>query len=140
MYYTAKISREGKHWLAEFPDCPGCQTFASSKAKLAAMAKDALEGWLAAHLKYGRVPPEPSSRLGGNAMNVYVDPSLAMAVQIRQHRARAGLSQDALAERAGVTQQQIAKLERPKSNPQFRTVQKVAQALKLRLDADLRCA
>ena len=141
MYYAAKVSREGKYWLAEFRDCPGCQTFASSRAKLEAMAKDALEGWLAAHLKYGRVPPEPVSRppLAGS-LRVHVDPALAMAVQIRQQRTRAGLSQDALADRAGVSQQQVAKLENPKSNPQFRTVEKVARALNLRLDADLRCA
>ena len=63
--YVAEISREGDYWLAEFPDCPGCQTFATSKEALEVKAKDALEGWLAAHLEHGRVPPEPVSRLPG---------------------------------------------------------------------------
>jgi hypothetical protein len=30
MSYVAYTSREGRHHLAEFPDAPGCQTFAAS--------------------------------------------------------------------------------------------------------------
>ena len=26
MYYIAKVTQEGKYYLAEFPDAPGCQT------------------------------------------------------------------------------------------------------------------
>ena len=28
MHYTAVVTKEGKQTLAEFPGCPGCQTFA----------------------------------------------------------------------------------------------------------------
>ena len=28
MRYTAVVTKEGKQTLAEFPGCPGCQTFA----------------------------------------------------------------------------------------------------------------
>ena len=63
MQYVATITREGKHWLAEFPDAPGCQTFAESEKGLRAMAQDALEGWLRAHLVSGDVPDRPRRRV-----------------------------------------------------------------------------
>jgi transcriptional regulator with XRE-family HTH domain len=44
-------------------------------------------------------------------------------------RTDAGLSQAELARRAGVSQQAIAKLEHPDSNPTVETLQKVADAL-----------
>ena len=31
MQYVATITRAGASWLAEFPDAPGCQTFAESE-------------------------------------------------------------------------------------------------------------
>jgi hypothetical protein len=34
MHYTAIVRREGRHWLADFPDCPGCQTFSVSQTLL----------------------------------------------------------------------------------------------------------
>ena len=50
MQFDAYIHREGKAWLAEFPDCPGCQTFADSRDALPGAAAEALEGWLESHL------------------------------------------------------------------------------------------
>lgn len=59
MQYIAFVRRDGKRWLGEFPDCPGCQTFGSSLAELRAQLADALTGWLEAHMVTGRVPPRP---------------------------------------------------------------------------------
>ena len=42
MQYVAKLSREGKNWLVDFPDCPGCQTFGSSRDEALEMARKAL--------------------------------------------------------------------------------------------------
>jgi predicted RNase H-like HicB family nuclease len=50
MHYDAYVHREGKHLLVDFPDCPGCQTFADGPDALAAAAQEALEGWLEANL------------------------------------------------------------------------------------------
>ena len=141
MRYSAVISREGRHWLAEFPDCPGCQTFASSREALVDAAQEALEGWLEAHLVDGQVPPKPGSGgrgRGSERIRIEVPPPLAVAVQMRQARVRLGLTQRQLAARAGVSQQQIAKLERPDENPTVATLVKVAQALDCRLDVALR--
>jgi len=50
MRYAAIVHREGKHTLAEFPDCEGCQAFTKGKVPIERMAQDALTGWLASYL------------------------------------------------------------------------------------------
>jgi len=62
MDYAAYIHLEGKHRLAEFPDAPGCQTFASSADELRVAAQEALEGGLEARLVDGYAPPRPRVR------------------------------------------------------------------------------
>jgi DNA-binding XRE family transcriptional regulator/predicted RNase H-like HicB family nuclease len=141
MEYTAYVWREGKHVLAEFPDCPGCQTFADSGDALVEAAKEALEGWLEAHLIDGDAPPQPKTYrrapTGRKLAHVRIDAGLAVALQIRWARAKEGLSQAELAKRANVSQQQIAKLERPGENPTIGTIQKIAHALGLNADVEL---
>jgi DNA-binding XRE family transcriptional regulator len=141
MEYTAYVWREGKHWLAEFPDCPGCQTFADTGDTLPKAGKEALEGWPEAHLVDGDAPPEPKTHrrapTGRKLAQVRIDAGLAVALQIRWARAKEGMSQAELAKRAHVSQQQIAKLERPGENPTIGTIQKIAHALGLHADVEL---
>ncbi len=61
MRYPALVSREGPNWLIEFPDCPGCQTFARSEADVTARAREALEGWLEVAREDGEAPPAPGN-------------------------------------------------------------------------------
>jgi len=140
MRYDAFIHREGSRVLAEFPDCPGCQTFAAGD-EIAAMARDALEGWLEAHLVGGKVPPRPIGRTrapdGKRLIHVPIRAGLAAVLAIRRARQDAGLSQAELGRRAGVSQQQINKLEDPDENPKIETLEKVARALGLALDVNL---
>lgn len=135
MQYTAFIYREGKYILAEFPDCPGCQTFVESGDALASAAHEALEGWLEAHLADGQIPPRPVDRktapAGRKLARIDVRPGLAAALLIRWAREDAKLSQKRLGARAGVSQQQIAKLEDPDENPTLETLEKVGRALGL---------
>lgn len=137
MHYVAYISREGKHVLADFPDCPGCQTFAESGDDIADAAREALEGWLESHLVSGQVPPRPvdhaTAPKGAKVARVPVRAGLAAALQIRWARQDAGLSQKELGQRAAVSQQQIAKLENPDENPSLETLAKVGAALGLQL-------
>ena len=56
---------------------------------------------------------------------------------IRIQRLAKGLSQTELAKRANVSQQQIAKLERPGENPTIGTIQKIAKALRLNAEIKL---
>ncbi len=140
MDYIAYISHENGRVLAEFPDCPGCQTFAESEEAIVEVAREALEGWLEAHLVDGQIPPRPRAHYGapyGIMARIPVRPGLAAALNIRWARHDAGLSQKALGVLAGVSQQQIAKLENPDENPSLETLTKVGRALGLQVSVEL---
>ena len=131
MEYPALFEREGKFLLAEFPDCPGCQTCVEGDGDIESEAEDALSGWLEAHLGRNLIPPKPSQvrRNGRNVIGVPVDPFLAIRLQLRWARAEESLTQEKLAEKLGMTQQQLARLESGESNPTVRTIARVAQGL-----------
>jgi antitoxin HicB len=123
MEYVAKLTTEHGRWLVEFPDCPGCQTFGETKEEAMAMAREALEGWLEAHLEYGDAPPRPAPHRG---VAIQVRPRLDIAIQLRWLREDLQLTQRELATRLGVSQQQIAKLENPDGNPTIGTLEAIA--------------
>lgn len=127
MEYIAKLRQEDGHWLVDFPDCPGCQTFGDTKQEALAMAAEALEGWLETQLDHGEVPRRPRPHRGGVA--IPVAPGLDVAIQLRWLRDELGLTQAQLARQVGVTQQQIAKLERSGSNPTIRTLAQLTDRL-----------
>jgi len=136
MYYDVFLSTEGDHALAEFPDCPGCQTFAELTPEAIADASyEALNGWLEANLLDGQVPPRPLARTnapdGKSLSRIPVHPRLEVALGIRWARQDAGLTQKELGRRAGISQQQIAKLENPGENPTVETLEKLGRALGL---------
>ncbi|HYP76635.1 MAG TPA: type II toxin-antitoxin system HicB family antitoxin [Polyangiaceae bacterium] len=134
MFYRATVSKSGKSWLVSFADCEGCLTQGDSRAEAIENAHEALEGWLEAHLALGNAPPRPRARKGDA---IEVAPQLSAVLQIRWRRAEMELTQGQLAKRAGVSQQQIAKLEDPDGNPTVATLQKIAGALGLRLELNL---
>jgi predicted RNase H-like HicB family nuclease/DNA-binding XRE family transcriptional regulator len=141
MVYVAKLTREGLNTLVSFPDCPGCQTFGRTLERALANAREALEGWLEAHLVSGEAPPTPrlsQSQKTARYAPVRISPILAVRLQLRWARHSLGLTQAALAKRVGVTRQQIALLESPDSNVTLRTLERVAKAMDLRLEVELR--
>ncbi len=133
MQFPAIVTREAGVFLIEFPDCPGCQTFARDEAEIDARATDALEGWLEVNLEDGEAPPMPSARRrgarGGVLRRIPVSSQLAAAIEIRWARQAAKLSQSELGKRIGVSQQAIAKLERAGGNVSLETLDKVARGL-----------
>lgn len=133
MQYAAIITTEGKNTLAELPDCPGCQTFAGPREDVAAMAAEALSGWIESMLAARDIPGQPTRKVraprGARVLLVEVPPLLAMRLSLVWARRAAGLTQAQLARRAGVSQQQIAKLEHPDANPTVGTLARVARAL-----------
>jgi DNA-binding XRE family transcriptional regulator/predicted RNase H-like HicB family nuclease len=142
VYYRAVLTQEDRVTVAEFPDCPGCQMEVGPSEDIRQAAREALEGWLEAHLVLGRVPPLPSERrrraaAGRRSILIPVPPPLAVRIQLRAARQRAGLSQAALARKVGVTQQQIAGLESPDSNLTVGTLLRVADALGQDVTIDL---
>ncbi|HEY0463706.1 MAG TPA: type II toxin-antitoxin system HicB family antitoxin [Polyangiaceae bacterium] len=137
MFYRATVVKSGTSWLASFADCEGCLTEGKSRAEALENAKEALEGWLEAHLVQGNAPPRPRSRKGDA---IEVAPLLSAVLQIRWRREELELTQGQLAKRAGVSQQQIAKLEDPGGNPTIATLEKIATALGLRLELSFSAA
>ncbi len=140
MRYPAKLATEGPYTLADFyPYCPGCQTFAETKAgpgeqDIVYMATDALAGWLECHLQDGELPPRPPHRKPrGRILWVDVPPHLSAKLSLRWARADAGLTQLEVAKRAKVSQQMIAKIEHPDRNVTVDTLVKVARALGVKL-------
>lgn len=141
MLYPAVVTREGKHTLAEFPDCPGCQTFAGRGEDIDAMAEEALWGWLEVGIEEDQTPPRPSRHVaappGGEIHWISVPPNIAAAMSIRWARQDAGLTQAELAARVGVSQQAIARLERLRGNARLKTLARAAAALDRRLVVDI---
>ncbi len=140
MQYTGVVTRDRKYWCIEFPDAPGCSTFAESERALEHAAQGALEGWLEAWLVTDETPPEPKRirvPRAAKTMTVSVSSNLAAAVSLRWTRRRAGLSQAELAKRLGVSKQAVQKLERATSNPSLTTLDKVAHALGVHLEIRL---
>jgi DNA-binding XRE family transcriptional regulator/predicted RNase H-like HicB family nuclease len=137
LQYTAFVHREGKHYLIDFPDAPGCHTFAVHKSDIGATAREAIEGWLEAYLTSGQVPPLPRmhhvARQGEALVCVAIEPKLVLAVEFRRMRFMRGWTQRDVAKRVGVSQQQIAKLEDPDANPTIETITRVARAFDMDL-------
>src|SRR5947209_8244437 len=131
MRYPAVVTEEGKNVLAEFPTCPGCQTFAPPGHDIEDEAKEALELWLGTHLQERRLPPRPPriyKARKGTVLWVSVEPKLAVKLELRWMRDDMGLTQAELARLAGVSQPAIAQLEGPDSNPTVDTLNRVASA------------
>ncbi len=138
MQYPAVISHEGKFILAEFPDCPGCQTFVEEGESIEEAAQEALEGWLESNLGRDLVPPHPR-RTSGTAQEILmvpIDSLLGVRLELRWARDDADLTQARLAQRVGMTQQQLAKLEAG-GNPTLSTLSRVAQGLGRRVVVSL---
>ncbi len=140
MQYPAVITKEGRNVLAEFPDCPGCQTFARPGQDIRARAASALRGWLASSLAHGDAPQVPSSRRRRGVILVPVPANLAVKLELRWARLEAGLTQAQLAQRARVSQTMIAKVESPGYRPSLDVLEKVAAALGRRVRVELEAA
>ena len=138
MQYTARITKEGKRTLVDFPDCPGCQTFAEPRENVLELAREALDGWLETHLEDGEAPPRPAAkrRRASDAtyLPVRIDPTLAIRLEIRWARQDENLSQGELAKRMGVSRQQISSLEAQGGNVTLATLAKLAHALGREVD------
>ena len=142
MRFPAIVTPEDGAFVVVFPACSGCQTQADTKDEVLPMAQEALEGWLEATMAVGDAPPFPpkSARApkGSRVLWLEVPAKLAVKIELRWARHQARLTQAQLAKCAQVTQQQIAQLESPDSNPTLDTLEKVARALGARLQVSLR--
>jgi predicted RNase H-like HicB family nuclease len=64
MVYHCTVEKEGKEYIAQFPDMPNIVTCGFSKDEALAMAKEALDGCLEADISQGNTIPKPSFKKG----------------------------------------------------------------------------
>lgn len=138
MHYWARLTHEGRHLLAEFPDCSGCQTFARANEDIATEAAEALIGWLESHLAHGEAPPKPKARARGRGLLVPVPATLAVRLQLRWARQERGLSQAEFGKRLGVTRQQVNLFEAKGANPRLMSLERIAASLGLEVEIAFR--
>jgi len=136
--YQAKILKDGKSYAVEFPDLPGCFSMGETLEEAKFMAQDALTLYLeeARNPKWDVPPPKIRK-----AKNFYwIRPRLEVAIpfMLRQKRIQAGFTQSQMAQKLGITTQQLQKLETPgKSNPTVKTLAKISEVLEANLEIDL---
>ncbi|HTP26844.1 MAG TPA: type II toxin-antitoxin system HicB family antitoxin [Anaeromyxobacteraceae bacterium] len=137
MRYPAVVTKEGKNLLAEFPTCPGSQTYAPPGRDIVHEATEALELWLETHLQERKRPLRPPRTFKakrGDILWVTVEPKLSVKLELRWLREDMGLTQAELAALAHVSQPAIAQLESPDSNPTIDTINRVARAMGAQID------
>src|SRR6202051_1337552 len=80
LQYVAYVRKEGRRHLIEFPDAPGCQTFADREADIYSNAKEAIEGWIEAHLVEGMDLPHlhRTPKANERGLPITVSPQLGL--------------------------------------------------------------
>jgi predicted RNase H-like HicB family nuclease/DNA-binding XRE family transcriptional regulator len=126
MEYRAKFTPEDGAICITFTDCPGCISQGDDLEDAMHMAGEALELWLESHVLDGEAAPRPKAKRG---VAIKVNPGLAVALQVRWMREDMGLTQAQLAKKLKVSQQSVAKLERPKGNHSVETLARLAKAM-----------
>jgi antitoxin HicB len=134
MVYHCVIEQEGEEYIAQFPDMPNVVTCGFSPEESLAMAKEALDGVLAAEVARGNPVPLPSFQ-GGHPVSVAGH--IAVAMQLRE--LRGDKSQTEIARKLGLTYQAYQRLENPqRANPTIKTLERIAGAFGKELSVTIR--
>jgi antitoxin HicB len=129
MEYHCKIWKEKNDagedmYLAQFPDMTNVATCGFSHEEALVMAKEALDGVLAAEVAHGNHVPPPRFEGG---YPVQVANHIAIALQLRT--LRGNQSQTEIAKKLGLSYQAYQRLENPKrANPTLKTLERIAGA------------
>jgi antitoxin HicB len=133
MVYHCTIEKEGKEFIAQFPDMTNIITCGFSHDEALAMAKEALDGVLASDVAHGNDVPPPSFQGG---YPITVASHIALAIQLRE--LRGGDSQTAIAQKLGLTYQAYQRLENPqKANPTIKTLERIAHVFGKELNVQI---
>ncbi|GHU09625.1 hypothetical protein FACS1894151_07760 [Spirochaetia bacterium] len=133
MVYYCTIEKENDEFIAQFPDMTNIVTCGFSHDEALAMAKEALDGILAADVAQGNDIPSPSFQ---NGYPVTVASHIALAIQLRE--LRGSDSQTAIAQKLGLSYQAYQRLENPKkANPTIKTLERIAHVFGKELNVQI---
>ncbi len=104
MRYHFKVHKEKEGFWAECIELPGCVTQADTKDELDLNMQEALNLYLEEVEDYEYLAPMPkvSIKKERNIVEVFVDPSVALAFSIRYQRIKQGLTQREAADQLGM--------------------------------------
>lgn len=131
MIYYARLSLEDDGgYSVDFPELKGCLTCGDDLDDALYMAKDALDGYLASLDSHDLPIARPKIHDGKEFYPIEVDPCVAFSITLKQERKKRRLTQQALADKVGMTWSQYQKLENPdRANPTLKTISKLNKAL-----------
>lgn len=131
MKYHFRIHKGAKGYWAECIEIDFCQTQASNLKRLKANMREVLNLVLAEPPTSKMIFPAPRSKVAGrNIVQVEVDPSVAIALRIRQLRLQNELTQVAMKEKLGIKHlSNYQRLEDPeRANPEWKTLLLIKKA------------
>ncbi len=132
-YYAVLRTDDEGNVLVRFPQHPFVNTFGRDQDEAEEMAREALNLALESDFERGfRLPPlrKPRPGRGERMVLVPLDAEVRMAYLLRMWREEAGLTQQDLADRLGISYQAYQRMERPgRSNLTVATLDRIANAL-----------
>jgi antitoxin HicB len=128
MKYHFKIHKESKGYWAECVELKECSTQADTKEELEKNMSEALNLFLSEPESSSYIFAKPKKmKLSSNIKEVSVEPTIAMALKIRELRLANNLTQKGMMERLGIKfLSNYQRLENPRtSNPEVKTLSKI---------------
>lgn len=133
--YPVNLRRDGKFFLATFPDIPEAITQGENRAEALEMAKEALETALDFYFDDRRPVPKPSRPKRGQA-TVELPASVAAKVLLLNEMLRQKVRPAVLARRIGATKQEVSRLTDLRHSTKIDTIDAALRALGKRLYLD----
>lgn len=118
--YPCELKHEDGEYLVLFRDFQEIITSGETEEQALEMASEALNTTVSYYLENERKIPSPSKQKR-NEYDIHLQPSLALSLAIKLLRLKDGLTQAELANRLGVSQPMIRKLEIPNKKRKLET-------------------
>ena len=118
--YPCAIVEKENECIVSFKDFTEIITSGESLNEALSMATEALNTTVAYYLEKERTIPLPSNK-EKNEFEIHLKPSLALSLAIKLLRLKDGLTQKELADRLGVSQPMIRKMEKPNKQRRIET-------------------
>lgn len=135
--YPVRIEKsEGTYLVKGIAPFDNVLTYGTTLTEAIENAREALTGVLGSMLDHGMRIPDPIHPVEKTEGIHWIepDPKVAIPILIRKARLEAGLTLDELAEKVGVTYQQVQKWERAGTNPTLTSLEKIFRALGKKID------